>query len=83
VVAVVTVAQQEAASPVAPPVEVALVWPVAALEPPVVLTMAVQAAPPDPARVSAVVGSVRCQEMAAVVASAPQAMVKLEAGGAR
>jgi nicotinate-nucleotide--dimethylbenzimidazole phosphoribosyltransferase len=74
--AVVPVAQQEAASPVAPPVEVALVWPAAVLEPPVVLTMAVQAAPPDPARVPAVVGSemgsVRCRETAAVVASAPQ-----------
>jgi hypothetical protein len=76
VAAVVTVAQQEAALPVAPPVEVALVWPAAVLEPPVVLTMAVQAAPPDPARVPAVVGSemgsVRCRETAAVVASAPQ-----------
>jgi hypothetical protein len=74
--AAVPVSQQEAASPVAPPVEVALVWPAAVLEPPVFLTMAVQAAPPDPARVPAVVGSemgsVRCRETAAVVASAPQ-----------
>lgn len=75
--AVVTVAQQEAASPVVPPVEVVvLVWPAAVLVAPVVLTMAVRAAPPVPARVQAVVGSemgsVRCRETAAVVASAPQ-----------